>query len=89
MTARFDGHVQGIGFRYTTVHLAADLNVRGFVQNEMDGSVTVVAEGPEDVLLALVRRVKSSHLGHYIISDAISWSRPTGEFGDFSVRYGG
>ena len=86
MTARFDGHVQGVGFRFTTVHLAADLNVRGFVQNEMDGSVTVVAEGPEDVLLALVRRVKSSSLGRYIVSEAIRWSAPTGEFRDFSVR---
>jgi acylphosphatase len=88
MTARFDGHVQGVGFRYTAVHLAADLNVRGFVQNEMDGSVTVVAEGPEDVLLALVRRVRSSPLGRHILSESISWSCPTGEFRDFSVRYG-
>jgi acylphosphatase len=87
MTAHFDGHVQGVGFRYTTVHLAADLNVRGYVQNEEDGSVTVVAEGPEDILLALLRRVKSSQLGRYIIRDAVSWSRATGEFRDFSVRY--
>ena len=86
MTARFDGHVQGVGFRYTTVNLAAALSVRGFVRNEMDGSVTVVAEGPEAVLLTLVDRVKSSHLGRYIIRDSISWSRPTGEFRDFSVR---
>ena len=88
MTARFDGHVQGVGFRYTAVHLAADLNVHGFVQNEMDGSVTVVAEGPEDVLLALVRRVRSSSLGRYILSESISWSCSTGEFRGFSVRYG-
>jgi len=87
MTARFDGHVQGVGFRYTTIHLVADLNVRGFVLNEMDGAVTVVAEGPEEVLLELVRRVKSSHLGRYIIRDSISWSQPTGEFRDFSIRY--
>ena len=89
MTAHFEGQVQGVGFRYTTVHLAAELNVRGFVRNEDDGDVTVVAEGPEDVLLALLGRVKSSHLGDYIRRDSISWSRPTGEFRDFSVRYGG
>ena len=88
MTARFDGHVQGIGFRYATVHLAAELSVCGFVRNEMDGSVTVVAEGPEDVLLALVCRVRSSQLGYYIMNESISWSCPTGEFKDFSVRYG-
>lgn len=88
MTVRFDGHVQGVGFRYTAMHLAAELSVQGFVRNEMDGSVTVVAEGPEDVLLSFVRRMRSSHLGRYIMKESISWSCPTGEFGDFSVRYG-
>jgi acylphosphatase len=88
MTACFHGRVQGVGFRYTTAHLAAELSVRGFVRNEMDGSVTVVAEGPENVLLALVCRVRSSHLGHYILNESISWSHPTGEFVDFSIRYG-
>ena len=87
MTARFEGHVQGVGFRYTTVHLAADLNVRGFVRNETDESVTVVAEGPEEALLVLFRRVKSSQLGRYVLRETISWSPPTGEFRDFSVRY--
>jgi acylphosphatase len=87
MTACFDGHVQGVGFRYTTALLAEELSVRGFVRNEMDGSVTVVAEGPEDILLALVCRLRSSHLGRYIRNESLSWSCPTGEFGDFSVRY--
>jgi acylphosphatase len=87
MMARFEGHVQGVGFRYTAVSIAADLSVHGFVRNEVDGSVTVVAEGPEKVLLALLDRVKSSHLGRYIIRDSVSWSTPTGEFLEFSVRY--
>ena len=89
MTARFEGHVQGVGFRYTAAHLSEALNLRGFVRNEMDGAVTVVAEGPEDALLALLGRLKSSHLGRYIIREAISWSRPTGQFADFSIRHDG
>ena len=89
MIARFDGHVQGVGFRYTTVDVAMDLDLRGFVRNEPDGSVTVVAEGPDEVLTDLLRRVKSSHLGRFIVNESVSWSRATGEFEDFSVRFGG
>lgn len=89
MTASFDGHVQGVGFRYTTVDLAADLHVRGFVRNEPNGSVTIVAEGSEKALMSLLNRVRSSHLGRYIMRDSVSWSAATDEFPDFSVRYGG
>ena len=89
MTALFEGRVQGVGFRFTTLHLAAGLDIRGFVRNEEDGSVTVVAEGQEDQLLALVHRVKMSNLGRYIVNAAICWSMPTGEFRDFSIQTDG
>ncbi len=87
MTARFEGRVQGVGFRFTTLHLAAGLEIRGFVRNEGDGSVTVVAEGPEDQLLALIQRLKMSNLGRYIVNVFIGWSMPTGEFRDFSMGW--
>lgn len=37
------GVVQGVGFRYSTVHLAKQIGVNGIVKNEMDGSVYVEA----------------------------------------------
>ena len=69
------------------IHLAADLSIRGYVRNEEDGSVTVVAEGPEEVLLSLLHRVKSSRLSRYIFRETVSWSTPTGEFRDFSIHH--
>jgi acylphosphatase len=42
------GHVQGVGFRYTTTELAKRLGVSGIVRNENDGSVYVEALGSED-----------------------------------------
>lgn len=42
------GRVQGVGFRYTTTHLAKQLEVNGIVRNESNGSVYVEAVGPED-----------------------------------------
>ncbi len=42
---RIYGRVQGVGFRYHTQKYARFLDVKGFVQNESDGSVLVHAEG--------------------------------------------
>lgn len=46
--ANIYGQVQGVGFRYTTVHLAKKINVNGIVKNENDGSVYVEAVGEKD-----------------------------------------
>lgn len=45
--AQIEGVVQGVGFRYTTKHLADQLQVSGIVRNENDGSVYVEALGNE------------------------------------------
>jgi len=37
--------VQGVGFRYYTRSMAHRLGLRGYVQNQADGSVKVVCEG--------------------------------------------
>lgn len=44
-TVHFSGHVQGVGFRYTTLQVAREFEVAGYVKNLADGRVEVVAEG--------------------------------------------
>ena len=39
----FHGRVQGVGFRYTAKYLANSLNLVGWVQNEWDGTVTLIS----------------------------------------------
>lgn len=46
--ATITGRVQGVGFRFTTKHLADELGVKGMVRNETDGSVYVEAVGTEE-----------------------------------------
>ncbi|CAN5722915.1 hypothetical protein BH18ACI4_BH18ACI4_28680 [soil metagenome] len=42
------GGVQGVGYRFFTQRAAAKHQVVGYVRNEPDGSVEVLAEGPAD-----------------------------------------
>lgn len=47
LTARVFGVVQGVGFRYWTMGKAEELGLTGEVENLADGSVSLVAEGPQ------------------------------------------
>ncbi len=80
----FEGHVQGVGFRYTTVRIAGGYRVTGFVRNLPDGRVQLVAEGilaELDGFLAEVEQAMESK-----ISDrTTALSTATGEFPEFSI----
>lgn len=56
---RVTGRVQGVGFRWYIRAEAERLGLAGWVRNRPDGSVELVADGPQDardVLLAAVQR---------------------------------
>lgn len=44
------GEVQGVGFRFFAKQRADNLGIKGFAQNEPDGSVYIEAEGEEKAL---------------------------------------
>jgi acylphosphatase len=44
------GRVQNIGFRYAAKQTATKFLINGYARNELDGSVTIVAEGENDML---------------------------------------
>ncbi len=81
---RFRGRVQGVGFRYTTQHVAKDFDVTGFVQNLPDGRVLLVAEGDsreiDRFVLAILQR-----LGHYVMDYETKVLPPTNEFRGFGI----
>ena len=41
----FKGHVQGVGFRYTTHRVAGRYDVTGYVRNLPDGTVEMLVQG--------------------------------------------
>ena len=50
LKATVHGRVQGVFFRQTTRQEAQRLGLTGWVKNEWDGTVSVVAVGTEDTL---------------------------------------
>ena len=82
---RYRGRVQGVGFRATVRGVAAGFAVRGWVQNEMDGSVSMIASGEAAVVEAFLEAVRRSRLGDLIDQETRESSpRPAGE--GFNVR---
>ncbi len=48
------GRVQGVGFRYYTQKEAISLDIKGWVRNRPDGSVSIEAEGSAEKLQLFV-----------------------------------
>ncbi|MFC1757843.1 acylphosphatase [Planctomycetota bacterium] len=84
-TLYFTGHVQGVGFRYTTQRIARNFEVVGYVQNLPDGRVCIVAEGSSAELAAFVSQIQST-LSEYVSDVTMERTSATREFDSFSIR---
>jgi acylphosphatase len=78
MRVVYTGEVQGVGFRYTVRGIANRLGVPGGVENLPDGTVLLVAEGPEDRLQGLLLNIRVSRLGPHIADERIEWGAAQG-----------
>jgi acylphosphatase len=66
------GHVQGVGFRWFTVHAAREAGVQGWVRNLPDGSVELIAQGSQEALqrlLGALRRGPSGSRVRQVVED--------------------
>ena len=55
---RIEGRVQGVGYRYWTEGVAADLGLTGWVRNRRDGSVEALFAGPADDVRQMLDRCR-------------------------------
>lgn len=85
LTVHFSGHVQGVGFRYTTRSIARGYPVSGFVRNLPDGRVLLVVEGQDQDVRALVQDI-ATRMGQHIRDYTTDHTDATGEFGQPGVE---
>jgi acylphosphatase len=52
-----DGRVQGVGFRWWAMSQARELGLVGHAENLADGRVEVCAQGEEEKVVTMVRRL--------------------------------
>ena len=87
ITARVTGQVQGVGYRLLVMGYARETGLSGFVRNEPDGSVLIIAEG-DGYALALFKRMLKAPGDPLIRVDTlkVTASGASGEFHGFGIR---
>jgi len=70
----YSGHVQGVGFRYTTKTVATGFEVNGTVRNLPDGRVELIAEGARTELEAFRVAIHDAGLSGLIRDEQVAWS---------------
>ena len=86
-SARLEGRVQGVGFRYTCIHEGERLGLSGWVRNTPSGDVEVWAEGPQDKLEELIKWLHRGPPGARVDTVACEPCPPTGKYKGFRVSY--
>ena len=50
--------MQGVGFRWQTKRCLEDLELKGYVRNLLDNRVELRVQGPEDLVMEAIARVR-------------------------------
>ena len=79
------GDVQNVGFRSWTKHKATHYGVKGWVKNNVDGSVEGVFEGMDSVIEEMLDSCRRGPPGSYVRDVKVFEENVTGKFPDFRV----
>lgn len=82
----YSGHVQGVGFRYTTQRIASRFDVVGFVRNVSDGRVQLVVEGRDAEVLQFLAEIATT-FDDKITDTQVENGACADEFSGFQVRF--
>lgn len=87
ITAIVHGRVQGVFFRDSTRQKAEMLGLTGWVRNQPDGTVALLAAGPEDRLQSLIEWLQVGPTHAVVAHVDVDWCDPPAESGGFEVRW--
>ncbi|MBO0349096.1 acylphosphatase [Phormidium pseudopriestleyi FRX01] len=80
------GIVQGVGYRFSTVHQAQKLGVSGWVRNLTDGRVEAIFEGNPEILDRMIAWCHQGPSSAQVTDVTVTYQQPQGLTG-FTTRY--
>jgi len=80
------GRVQGVGFRWFVEREAHMLGIAGWVRNNHDGSVEVLAQGTRDQLSGLHSRLREGPRAARVDAVDVSEASPTSGLSSFRIE---
>ena len=80
------GRVQGVGFRWFVEREAHILGIAGWVRNNHDGSVEVLAQGTRDQLSGLHGRLREGPRAARVDAVEVSEARPVDGLKSFRIE---
>ena len=80
------GRVQGVGFRWFVEREAHMLGIAGWVRNNHDGGVEILAQGTRDQLAGLHSRLREGPRAARVDAVDVSDAQPTAGLGSFRVE---
>ncbi len=80
------GRVQGVGFRWFVEREAHILKIAGWVRNNPDGTVEILAQGTRDQLAGLHSRLREGPRAARIDDVDVSEAQPVAGLTSFQVR---
>src|SRR3989344_1905222 len=86
ITCRVMGRVQMVMFRDFSQRKARKLRLRGFVKNEIDGSVTVIAEGSRELLERYIAYLQKGSILSRVENVEVQWGGATNKVKNFKIQ---
>ncbi|MDK2917759.1 MAG: acylphosphatase [Candidatus Petromonas sp.] len=81
------GHVQGVGFRYFTYQKAMENNIKGWVKNNLDGTVEIDAQGNKDDMEKFLTAVKKGSPFSKVRNVDVDEFQHLERYKSFDIRY--
>lgn len=80
------GRVQGVGFRWFVEYEAQILQIAGWVRNNPDGTVEILAQGTRDQLAGLHSRLREGPRAARIDEVEVSEAQPVAGLTSFQIQ---
>ena len=81
------GKVQGVAYRAYVQDSATLLELVGYVRNNQDGTVAVLAQGAPDILKSFVEYLYEGSLLAQVEGVSVEWGSPRIAYTEFSVLH--